>query len=129
MKQKKVFPSKNPFEKTRRRRGGRGVEGVDDRGLAELIQIAWKQVDLCITKLEDEETDERHKLMWSQNLAAYISRLDKLLWKAGAGKIEKEDLAKLLSKIPERYRKIVETKIKRSTRRSKHGKSKEIKEA
>ena len=45
-------------------------------------------------------------------LANLMGTLNRLLWKAGMGKVDEEDLAQILSKIPEKYVKIVEKGIK-----------------
>jgi len=82
------------------------------RDIGELIEITWKEIDRCLIKLEDKALMDKHKILWSQNLASFVSRLDKMLAKAGLGKLDEESLAKLLEKIPKRYKDIVLKKVK-----------------
>ena len=45
-------------------------------------------------------------------LANLIGTLNRLLWKAGMGKVDEEDLASILSKVPEKYVKIMKKMAK-----------------
>jgi hypothetical protein len=77
------------------------------RNLKELIEITWQEIDRCLKKLDDKEVRDKHKILWSQNLASFVSRLDKMLTKAGLGKLDEESLSKMLEKVPKRYREII----------------------
>jgi hypothetical protein len=41
-----------------------------------------------------------------------MSSLNKLMWRAGIGKMNKESLARLFAKIPKEYQKIVLSRLK-----------------
>jgi len=90
------------------------------RNLKELIEITWQEIDRCLKKLEDDNVRDKHKILWSQNLASFISRLDKMLTKAGLGKLDEESLSKMLEKVPKRYRDIILKRVlsKRAKERS-----------
>jgi len=78
------------------------------RGLAELVKIEWEEIDRLIKLIKEANgraTKERYR--YSMALAAHVHRLDKLFWKAGLGKLDEESLAKLLEKIPKRYKDII----------------------
>ena len=94
------------------------------RDIGELIEITWKEIDRCLMKLEDKALKDKHKILWSQNLASFVSRLDKILAKAGLGKLDEESLAKMLEKIPKRYKDIVLKRVK-----SKRAKERRLQEA
>lgn len=90
----------------------RGEGGVKERGINELIAETWKLIDQAKKSLSDPELGENDKIRWAGVLASAIGTLNKLLWKTGAGKVEEEDLATLLSKVPEKYSKIVKRIMK-----------------
>ena len=87
-----------------------------NRNIKDLIAIEWAEIDRCLQQLK-ESRSEKLKIRWSRLLATHIERLDKMLWKAGVGKLDENDLAKLLTKIPERYRKIMERKVRYAAKR------------
>lgn len=87
-----------------------------NRNLKDLIAIEWAEIDRCLEQLK-ESRSEKLKIRWSRLLATHIKRLDKMLWKAGVGKLDENDLAILLTKIPERYRKIMERKVRYAAKR------------
>jgi len=84
-----------------------------ERGLRELIQKAWTLVDFALERLENSES-ETQQAKWASVLSTAINTLSKLMDTAGVGKLEKDDLASLLSKIPKRIRKMVMQKIERA---------------
>jgi len=92
------------------------------KGIKELIEIEWKEIDRCITNLNNPKITDKYKVIWSRLLTKHVERLDKLLWKAGLGKLEEESLAKLLEKVPLQYRNIVLGKVR------KHEKTRKTKE-
>jgi len=81
------------------------------RSLTELIEITWQEIDRCLKKLEDDNVRDKHKILWSQNLASFVNRLDKMLTKAGLKKLDEESLSKMLEKIPKRYRDIIVKRV------------------
>lgn len=93
------------------------------KGIKELIKIEWKEIDRCITNLNNSNIPDKYKVSWSRLLAKHVEKLDKLLWKAGLGKLEEESLAKLLEKVPLQYRNIISGKVR------KHEKTRKTKEA
>ena len=84
---------------------------AEERGVKELIAKTWKQIDQAEERLADPNLSENDKIRWAGVLANLIGTLNRLLWKAGMGKVDKEDLASILSKIPEKYVKIVKKGI------------------
>lgn len=93
-------------------KGGVG-RGVDERGVQDLINETWILIDQAKERLKDPELAENDKIRWAGVLANAIGTLNKLLWKAGAGRLEEEDLASILSKVPEKYAKMVRKRISR----------------
>lgn len=93
------------------------------KGIKELVEIEWKEIDRCITNLNNSKIPDKYKVIWSRLLAKHIERLEKLLWKAGLGKLEEESLTKLLEKVPLQYRNIISGKGR------KHEKTRKTKEA
>lgn len=87
-----------------------------NRNIKDLIAIEWAEIDRCLEQLEKARS-EKLRIRWSRLLATHIERLDKMLWKAGVGKLDENDLAKLLTKIPERCRKIMERKVLYATKK------------
>jgi hypothetical protein len=88
------------------------------RGLVELIEIEWQEIDRLIKLIKSvngRATRERYR--YSIALASHVHRLDKLLWKAGVGKLDEESLAKLLAKVPKKYRDIVLRRVQRHAKK------------
>ena len=79
----------------------------EERGVKELIAKTWKQIDQAEERLAGPDLSENDKIRWAGVLANLIGTLNRLLWKAGMGKVDEEDLAQILSKIPEKYVKVV----------------------
>lgn len=94
----------------------RGVGGVKERGINELIVETWALIDQAKKRLSDPELSENDKIRWAGVLASAIGTLNRLLWKAGAGRVDEEDLASILSKVPEKYARMVKKKIKTATK-------------
>ena len=82
------------------------------RGVDDLIKETWRLIDQAKHSLSDPNLGENDKIRWAGVLANAIGTLNKLLWKAGAGKMDEEDLATMLSKIPEKYAKMVKKRLK-----------------
>ena len=83
-----------------------------ERGVHELITETWRLIDQAKERLADPNLSENDKIRWAGVLANLIGTLNRLLWKAGMGKVDEEDLASILSKIPEKYVKIVKKMAK-----------------
>jgi len=75
-----------------------------EKEVGELIARAWRLVDLAEDRVRDESLDENERIRWAGVLATVIGTLNKLMWKAGVGRLDKKSLAKLLEKIPKKYR-------------------------
>ena len=82
-----------------------GDERMEEVG--ELIARAWRLVDLAEDRVRDESLEENERIRWAGVLAAVIGTLNKLMWKAGVGRLDKKSVAKLLEKVPKKYRNIV----------------------
>jgi len=80
-------------------------ERQDDVG--ELISRAWRLVEFAEGRLRDEGLGEDERVRWAGVLATVIGTLNKLMWKAGVGRMDKKSVAKLLEKIPKKYRDVV----------------------
>jgi uncharacterized membrane protein len=87
-----------------------GEDKQEDVG--ELIARAWSLVELAEGRLRDESLDENDKIRWAGVLATVIGTLNKLMWKAGVGRLDKESVAKLLEKVPKKYREVVFSRVK-----------------
>lgn len=85
--------------------------GGSERGINELIIETWTLIDQAKKSLSDPELSENDKIRWAGVLASAIGTLNRLLWKAGAGKVDEEDLASILSKVPEKYAKMVKRRL------------------
>ena len=72
------------------------------RGVNEIIGEMWALIDLAKRSLSDPKLNENEKIRWARVLANAIKNLHELLRKAGAGGVDEEDLASILSKIPEK---------------------------
>lgn len=90
-----------------------GGGGVEERGVKELINETWALIDKTKGRLQDTALGENDKIRWAGVLANAIGTLNKLLWKAGAGRLDEEDLATILSKVPDKYAKMVRKRISR----------------
>jgi len=75
--------------------------------IGELIARAWRLVDFAEDRARDESLDENERIRWAGVLATVIGTLNKLMWKAGVGRLDKKSVAKLLEKVPKKYRNIV----------------------
>ena len=75
--------------------------------IGELIARAWRLVDFAEDRVRDESLDENERIRWAGVLATVIGTLNKLMWKAGVGRLDKKSVAKLLEKVPKKYRNIV----------------------
>lgn len=76
---------------------------AEQQGIKELISIEWREIDRCLKMLTNPKTTDKYMVKWSRLLAKHVERVDKLLWKAGIGKLDDESLAKLLEKVPKKY--------------------------
>lgn len=89
-----------------------------ERAIKELIELEWEEIDRLIGLIKGEKKAKggtlgpRERYRYSLALAAHVHRLEKLLWKAGTRGLDEESLAKLLEKIPKRYKDIVLKKVK-----------------
>jgi hypothetical protein len=81
------------------------------RSTKELTRILWEQIDNCLMEINNPKNSSRDRMMWTQNLVALISRLQKLLLEAP--KEDEPDLAILLSQIGKRTKE----KLRRNLRR------------
>lgn len=85
----------------------------EQRGVKELIELEWQEIDRLIALIKGEKKAKgstlgpKERYRYSLALAAHVRRLDKLLWKAGVGKLNEESLAKLLEKVPRRYKAMI----------------------
>jgi len=84
--------------------------------LVELIDRTWRLIDYISERLDDPAIDEKDKIRWAGVLASAIGTLNKLFYKAGIGKLSKDDMAILLSKIPKKFSEIVRRKMRKSGR-------------
>ena len=89
-----------------------GDERMEEVG--ELIARAWRLVDLAEDRVRDESLEENERIRWAGVLATVIGTLNKLMWKAGVGRMDKKSVAKLLEKIPRKYRDVVLKGTKKS---------------
>lgn len=81
--------------------------------LVELIARTWSLVDYIDDRLKSSTLNENDKIRWAGVLASTIGTLNKLFYKAGIGKFDKDDMAILLSKIPKKYSQIVRRRIEK----------------
>jgi len=84
-----------------------GDDEKKEEEIGELIVRAWRLVDLAEDRVRDESLDENERIRWAGVLATVIGTLNKLMWKAGVGRMDKKSVAKLLEKVPKKYRNIV----------------------
>jgi len=75
--------------------------------VAEMIARVWKLIEYAERRLWDPAIGENEKIRWAGVLANLYGTLNKLMWKAGIGKVDKQSFARLLAKIPKKYREIV----------------------
>jgi len=78
---------------------------VKERGIEEAISEIWRLIDLAKKRLADPKLREGEKVKWASILSQAIGTLNKLYYKAGMEKVDDEDLAQILSKLPEKYAK------------------------
>jgi len=83
------------------------LSGNKECDVTELIARVWKLVEYVEQRLQDPNIGETEKIRWAGVLAVAYGTLNKLLWKAGRGKVDKESYARLMAKIPKKYREIV----------------------
>jgi len=76
---------------------------AEQQGIKELISIEWREIDRCLKMLTSPKTTDKYMVKWSRLLAKHIEQVNKLLWKAGMGKLDDESLARLLEKVPKKY--------------------------
>ena len=74
--------------------------------VVELIDRTWRLIDYISERLDDSAVDEADKIRWAGVLANSIGTLNKLFYKAGIGKLDKDDMAIVLSKIPRKFSRI-----------------------
>jgi len=77
---------------------------AERKDLSELIARAWRTIDLAEERLNSPDLSEGEKIRWATVHANLIRTLSRLMAEAGVGRLEREDLATLLSRIPKRYR-------------------------
>jgi len=81
--------------------------------LVELIARTWSLVDYIDDRLKSSTLNENDKIRWAGVLASTIGTLNKLFYKAGIGKFDKDDMAILLSKIPKKFSQIERRRIEK----------------
>jgi len=81
--------------------------------LAELIARTWSLINYIDDRLKSSTLNENDRIRWAGVLASTIGTLNKLFYKAGIGKLDKDDMAILLSKIPKKYSQIVRRRIEK----------------
>jgi len=85
----------------------------EKRELTELITRTWSLIDYIDERLKSSTLNENDKIRWAGVLANAIGTLNKLFYKAGIGKFDKDDMAILLSKIPKKFSQIVRRRIEK----------------
>ena len=83
------------------------LSGQSESDVAELSARVWRLIEYIEQRLQDPAVGENEKIRWAGVLAVCYGTLNKLMWKAGRGKIDKQSLSRLLAKIPKKYRDIV----------------------
>ena len=78
-----------------------------EHDVAEVIARVWRLIDYTEQRLLDPDIGENERIRWAGVLATYYGTLNKLMWRAGIGKVDKQSFARLLAKIPKKYREIV----------------------
>jgi len=86
------------------------VGGVEKRGIEDAIAETWRLIDLVKERLS-ADVSESEKVKWASVLSQAIGTLNKLYYKAGVGQVEEDDLAQILSKMPEKYQKIIRKRL------------------
>jgi len=81
--------------------------------VAELIARVWRLIEYVEQRLQDPAIGEGEKIRWAGVLAVAYGTLNKLLWKAGRGRVDKQSFARLMAKIPKKYREIVYSRIRK----------------
>lgn len=94
--------------------GGRGMLSDEkEREVAELIARVWRLIEYAEQRLRDPSLGESEKIRWAGVLATVYGTLNKLMWKAGVGRVDKQSFARLMAKIPKKYREIVYGRVKK----------------
>lgn len=75
-----------------------------ERGMNDLILKGWELIDLATEKTNDSNLEEKECIRWASLLGNTIDHLSRILERSGTSKLEKQDLATLLSKIPKKHR-------------------------
>ena len=88
------------------------MSGDKQEELGELIVRAWCLVELAEERVRDESLGENERIRWAGVLATVIGTLNKLMWKAGVGRLDKKSVAKLFEKVPKKYREVVFSRVK-----------------
>lgn len=92
--------------------------------VVELIDQTWRLINYIDERLNDSTVNEADKIRWAGVLANAIGTLNKLFYKAGIGKLDKDDMAIVLSKIPRKFNRIAMKRmriIERSGIKSRRG--------
>lgn len=92
------------------------MTGKEKHELGELIARTWSLINYIDERLKSSTLNENDKIRWAGVLAGTIGTLNKLFYKAGIGKFDKDDMAILLSKIPKKYSQIVRRRIEKNGR-------------
>jgi len=86
-----------------------------ERAVDEAIAALWQVIDEAKSFLNDPHSTPNDKKTWAKILGDTIAILNKVSESQKKGeKIEEDDLATLLAKVPESYRKIVRNIFKKS---------------
>lgn len=104
--------AKAPAQTSKKPEGGGGSQKTRERGVDAAIRETWALIDKAKARLNAASVSEREKISWAGVLANTIGTLNRLLDKTEKGKIGEEDLASILSKVPEKYVKIVRRGLK-----------------
>jgi len=89
------------------------LSGDKENDLAELIARAWRLIEFAEQRLCDPAIGESERIRWAGVLATVYGTLNKLMWKAGVGRVDKQSFARLMAKIPKKYREIVYSRVKK----------------
>ena len=79
--------------------------------LTKLIVRTWHLIDYIDERLKEKTVQEIDKIRWARVLAKAIDTLNKLFYKAGVRKLNEDDMAILLSKIPKKFSTIVRRRM------------------
>lgn len=81
--------------------------------LTKLIARTWHLIDYIEKRLKEKTVREADKIRWARVLAKAIDTLNKLFYNAGIGKLNEDDMAILLSKIPKKFSTIVRRRMQK----------------